>query len=76
MYKKRKTTYAKKIAYYDAKKNIYESKREIVDHLVKEGKISEENSEQEWAKMVAEEMSRLGFSVPKKILKIYEVEKY
>jgi len=53
---------------FEAAKYIYNNKRQIVDALVKSGKILAKNADKEWARRVAAELTKKGYSVSKKIL--------
>jgi|GEM_PF-4349990 len=49
---------------------IYKSTRQLVDSLVKAGKIAAKNADKEWAKRVSKELLKAGAEVPKWISKI------
>ena len=51
----------------DAAKAIYRNCRQIIDVLVRSGKIDEKDSEKEWAKLVQKKLIESGFPVPREI---------
>jgi hypothetical protein len=51
-------------------KAIYKNSRQLVDILVKSGKVLAKNADKEWAKIVAKKLVEAGTKVPKNILKM------
>ena len=49
---------------------IYKNQRNIVDALVKGGKIIAKNAAKEWARRVAVEFGKYGLKVSKNIMKL------
>jgi len=49
-------------------KRIYINSRKLVDSMIKNGKISPDEADLEWAKRVAKDLRAAGAKVPEKIL--------
>ncbi len=51
-------------------KAIYKNSRQLVDILVKSGKVLAKHADKEWAKIVAKRLTEAGAKVPKHISKL------
>ncbi len=59
------TSYGKEAREFASR--IYRSSRQLVDAMVREGKIPVSDSQIEWAKMVAKDLKKYGLKVPQTV---------